>query len=258
MISIPTWYDWECKLCCFASSRTLFQFQHGTIERRTCAAVSRQVLLISIPTWYDWELVADCRPKQPYQFQFQHGTIERVIWLHSSETTSHISIPTWYDWERPQNGRFRTQFAWFQFQHGTIERKKVSIIDYLYSYFSSNMVRLRVIWLHSSETTSHISIPTWYDWENPRRARLAQYQRFQFQHGTIERFLEHQIGTRTSVFQFQHGTIESFGVRIAVSGLIYFNSNMVRLRERRNFFQRRVALHFNSNMVRLRACWCRG
>ena len=98
---------------------------------------------------------------------------------------------------------------------------------------------------------------------------------FQFQHGTIERAMQHSPSATSAEFQFQHGTIERIlnaaPILLAPS---YFNSNMVRLRvieanaklmaaspfqfqhgtieSIRSKYKITVCFDFNSNMVRLR------
>ena len=164
-----------------------------------------------------------------------------------------ISIPTWYDWE--QNPKICHYQIW--------------------KNFNSNMVRLRVnLFIISILGVKHISIPTWYDWELYIILGCNVGIIFQFQHGTIERQRFWKDNKHLWWFQFQHGTIESVSCVALQAQELYFNSNMVRLREElaRQFpdkfylfqFQHGTIeswlpiadpnspINFNSNMVRLR------
>ena len=77
MISIPVWYDWECRR----------SNQWGWWST------------ISIPVWYDWEQVGQRINPPQGGFQFQYGTIERHVASNHQHCGDCISIPVWYDWE---------------------------------------------------------------------------------------------------------------------------------------------------------------
>jgi len=53
-------------------------------------------------------------------------------------------------------------------------------------------------------------------------------------------------------FQFQYGSIKRLDACYNIMALMYFNSNMVRLKVSNGLEQKEMELHFNSNMVRLK------
>ena len=141
------------------------------------------------------------------------------------------------------------------------------------------MVRLRDSLRLSWAGLSHISIPTWYDWESGCRLPTQKAQSY-FNSNMVRLRGPHWRWWPKSdvLFQFQHGTIEREKGDFCLESYIDFNSNMVRLRvkhrhrrlQARNVFQfqhgtieshfgvvlcQRIG-HFNSNMVRLREPPC--
>ena len=55
---------------------------------------------------------------------------------------------------------------------------------------------------------------------------------FQFQYGSIKRNSFHQDPEHNYLFQFQYGSIKRMALLISLQTMLYFNSNMVRLKEK--------------------------
>ena len=98
--------------------------------------------------------------------------------------------------------------AWFQFQYGSIKRKERIAKLRITANFNSNMVRLK------ARYHDPILLLLW----------------FQFQYGSIKSIILQAVFIFIYPFQFQYGSIKR--KRICFSGaiLLYFNSNMVRLK----------------------------
>ena len=76
---------------------------------------------------------------------------------------------------------------------------------------------------------------------------------FQFQSGTIKGPRKGAAQNVASAFQFQSGTIKGLViVRLLSPNLLYFNSNLVRLKGPRQSCARSNKRDFNSNLVRLK------
>ena len=119
----------------------------------------------------------------------------KVTESNTSETVYIISIPVWYDWKQASCTR-----------------------NWVYSLIS---IPVWYDWKIGVELASleswHISIPVWYDWKEEKPGVTLFILSFQFQYGTIERFLVIRKSPCLYLFQFQYGTIESSIILIASS-----------------------------------------
>ena len=80
---------------------------------------------------------------------------------------------------------------------------------YLLNYFNSYMVRLRDESNQTRISNVLISIPIWFDWEQPTRRTMAGDSTFQFLYGSIESISSTVSNVVRDLFQFLYGSIES-------------------------------------------------
>jgi len=60
---------------------------------------------------------------------------------------------------------------------------------------------------------------------------MKLYNQFQFQYGSIKRFISQHLIYLLTMFQFQYGSIKSQSSNLVLNQCKCFNSNMVRLKE---------------------------
>ena len=107
----------------------------------------------------------------------------------------------------------------------------ITSITAAFFYFNSNMVRLR----EAKKMVNMIYQPNFNS--NMVRLRVKtsdSAQEFQFQYGAIKSGVFNRRGKPLMQFQFQYGAIKRIFYSLIWLYLFYFNSNMVRLRDRAN------------------------